>query len=182
MRPLILMPSINSHNSNACYLQLLFVQRCQHPPAAERCCWGGGPDPPSSRALLLGGGSAMGLGVRGGYRAVCGRSLRLDVITFLRPLQSPGRRSPTATPAWTRPPALPPRRRPCRRPERCRPRPESAQPRGGLAARVAAGVAPAIGQVATRGRRMASAALLLVRLYVRRTISYARFDRTSYRW
>ena len=29
------------------------VQRCQHPPQAERCCWGGGPDPPSSRALLL---------------------------------------------------------------------------------------------------------------------------------
>ena len=57
MRPLILMPTINSRNSNACYLQLLSVQRCQHPPAAERCCWGGGPDPPSSRALLLGGGS-----------------------------------------------------------------------------------------------------------------------------
>ena len=57
-----------------CYLQLLSVQRCQHPPAAERSCWGGGPDPPSSRALLLGGGSAMGLGVQGGYRAVCGRS------------------------------------------------------------------------------------------------------------
>ena len=50
MRPLILMPTINSRNSNACYLQLLSVQRCQHPPAAERCCWGGGPDPPSSRA------------------------------------------------------------------------------------------------------------------------------------
>ena len=88
MRPLILMPTINSRNSNACYLQLLSVQRCQHPPQAERCCWGGGPDPPSSRALLLGGGarppqqqsvllgggSAMGLGVQGGYRAVCGRS------------------------------------------------------------------------------------------------------------
>ena len=70
------------------YLQLS-VQRCQHPPAAERCCWGGGPDPPSSRALLLGGGpdppssralllegggSAMTLDVQGGYRAVCGRS------------------------------------------------------------------------------------------------------------
>ena len=82
MRPLILMPTINSRNSNACYLQLLSVQRCQHPPAAERCCWGGGPDPPSSsRALLLGGGvptppaaerscwgggAAMGLGVQGG--------------------------------------------------------------------------------------------------------------------
>ena len=50
------------------------VQRCQHPPAAERSCWGGGPDPPSSRALLLGGGSAMSLVVQGGYRAVCGRS------------------------------------------------------------------------------------------------------------
>ena len=61
MRPLILMPmpTINSRNSksNACYLQLLSVQRCQHPPQAERSCLGGGPDPPSSRALLLGGGS-----------------------------------------------------------------------------------------------------------------------------
>ena len=56
MRPLILMPTINSRNSNACYLQLLSVQRCQHPPQAERCCLGGGiPDPPSSSALLLGG-------------------------------------------------------------------------------------------------------------------------------
>ena len=52
MRPLILMPTINSRNSNACYLQLLSVQRCQHPPAAERCCWGGGPDPPSSRGHI----------------------------------------------------------------------------------------------------------------------------------
>ena len=88
MRPLILMPTINSRHWNACYLQLLSVQRCQHPPqaerscwggvrtppAAERCCLGGGPDPPSSRALLLGGGSAMALDVQGGYRAVCGRS------------------------------------------------------------------------------------------------------------
>ena len=40
MRPLILMPTINSRNSNACYLQLLSVQRCQHPPAAELWCWG----------------------------------------------------------------------------------------------------------------------------------------------
>ena len=37
MRPLILMPTINSRNSNACYLQLLSVQRCQHPPQAELC-------------------------------------------------------------------------------------------------------------------------------------------------
>ena len=57
MRPLILMPTINSRHWNACYLQLLSVQRCQHPPQAERSCWGGSPDPPSSRALLLGGGS-----------------------------------------------------------------------------------------------------------------------------
>ena len=27
-------------NANRTYLQLS-VQRCQHPPAAERCCWGG---------------------------------------------------------------------------------------------------------------------------------------------
>ena len=56
MRPLILVPTINYRHWNACYLQLLSVQRCQHPPQAERSCWGGGPDPPSSRALLLGGG------------------------------------------------------------------------------------------------------------------------------
>ena len=60
MRPLILVPTINSRHWNACYLQLLSVQRCQHPPQAELCCWGGG--------------SAMGLGVQGGYRAVCGRA------------------------------------------------------------------------------------------------------------
>ena len=47
MRPLILMPTINSRNSNACYLQLLSVQRCQHPPAAESAL-----DPaPASRPL-----------------------------------------------------------------------------------------------------------------------------------
>ena len=74
MRPLILVPTINSRHWNACYLQLLSVQRCQHPPQAERSCLGGGPDPPSSRALVLGGGSAMALDVQGGYRAVCGRS------------------------------------------------------------------------------------------------------------
>ena len=34
--------------SNHSVMRLL--QRCQHPPAAERSCWGGGPDPPSSRA------------------------------------------------------------------------------------------------------------------------------------
>ena len=48
MRPLILMPTINSRHWNACYLQLLSVQRCQHPPQAERSCWGepGGSGPP----------------------------------------------------------------------------------------------------------------------------------------
>ena len=39
---LILMPTINYRHWNACYLQLLSVQRCQHPP--------------TGRALLLGGG------------------------------------------------------------------------------------------------------------------------------
>ena len=58
MRPLILMPTINSRHWNACYLQLLSVQRCQHPPQAERSCWGRGPDPPSSRALQAAGGEA----------------------------------------------------------------------------------------------------------------------------
>ena len=42
MRPLILVSTINSRHWNTCYLQLLSVQRCQHPPQAERCCWGGG--------------------------------------------------------------------------------------------------------------------------------------------
>ena len=56
MRPLILVSTINSRHWNTCYLQLLSVQRCQHPPQAERCCWGGG--------------SAMALDVQGGYRAV----------------------------------------------------------------------------------------------------------------
>ena len=48
MRPLILMPTINSRHWNACYLQLLSVQRCQHPPQAERSCWGGVPTPPAA--------------------------------------------------------------------------------------------------------------------------------------
>ena len=60
MRPLILMPTINSRNSNACYLQLLSDTEM--------------PAPPTGRALLLGGGSAMALDVQGGYRAVSGRS------------------------------------------------------------------------------------------------------------
>ena len=42
VRPLILVPTINYRHWNACYLQLLSVQRCQHPPQAERYCWGGG--------------------------------------------------------------------------------------------------------------------------------------------
>ena len=43
MRPLVLVSTINSRhwNANRTYLQLLSVQRCQHPPQAERCCWGG---------------------------------------------------------------------------------------------------------------------------------------------
>ena len=41
MRPLILVSTINSRHWNTCYLQLLSVQRCQHPPQAERSCWGG---------------------------------------------------------------------------------------------------------------------------------------------
>ena len=35
MRPLILVSTINSRHWNTCYLQLLSVQRCQHPPQAE---------------------------------------------------------------------------------------------------------------------------------------------------
>ena len=41
MRPLILMPTINSRHWNACYLQLLSVQRCQHPPQQQRSACGG---------------------------------------------------------------------------------------------------------------------------------------------
>ena len=87
LKPFNIQHLADDWNANRTYLQLS-VQRCQHPPAAERCCWGGvptppaaerscwggGPDPPSTRALLLGGGSAMTLDVQGGYRAVCGRS------------------------------------------------------------------------------------------------------------
>lgn len=53
MRPLILMPTINSRNSNACYLQLLSVQRCQHPPQAERSCGGGSARIARVHAFLL---------------------------------------------------------------------------------------------------------------------------------
>ena len=54
MRPLILVPTINSRHWNACYLQLLSVQRCQHPPQADRVH----PSPPErcpqgSGAVLL---------------------------------------------------------------------------------------------------------------------------------
>ena len=91
MRPLILVSTINSRHWNTCYLQLLSVQRCQHPPQAERSCLGGGPDPPSSRALLLGGGSrppqqqsaAAGGGVGHGLRCAGG------VPSSVRPLLMP---------------------------------------------------------------------------------------------
>ena len=66
MRPLILMPTINSRTSNAY--------------ATYSCClYTEMPAPPTGRALLLGGGAAMGLGVQGGYRAMCGRSVVLAV-------------------------------------------------------------------------------------------------------
>ena len=62
MRPLILVSTINSRHWNTCYLQLLSVQRCQHPPQAERSCLGGvghgfrcaGGVPSSVRPLLVG--------------------------------------------------------------------------------------------------------------------------------
>ena len=56
VRPLILVPTINSRHWNACYLQLLSVQRCQHPPQAERSCWGGGSRPPQQQSAPAGGG------------------------------------------------------------------------------------------------------------------------------
>ena len=60
LKPFNIQHLADDWNANRTYLQLS-VQRCQHPPAAERCCWGG---------------SAMTLDVQGGfgYRAVCGRS------------------------------------------------------------------------------------------------------------
>ena len=48
LKPFNIQHLADDWNANRTYLQLS-VQRCQHPPAAERCCWGGGPDPPSSR-------------------------------------------------------------------------------------------------------------------------------------
>ena len=55
MRPLILVPTRNYRHWNACYLQLLSVQRCQHPPQAERSCWGGVRTPPAAERCCLGG-------------------------------------------------------------------------------------------------------------------------------
>ena len=42
MRPLILMPTINSRNSNACYLQLLSVHRDASTPHRQSAPAGGG--------------------------------------------------------------------------------------------------------------------------------------------
>ena len=42
MRPLILMPTINSRNSNACYLQLLSVHRDASTPHRQSAAAGGG--------------------------------------------------------------------------------------------------------------------------------------------
>ena len=69
MRPLILMPTINYRNSNACYLQLLSVHRDTEmpaPPPGRALLLGGGSRPPQQQSVLLGGGSAMGLGVQAG--------------------------------------------------------------------------------------------------------------------
>ena len=60
MRPLILVPTINSRHLER---MLLTAVVCTEMPA-----------PPTGRALLLGGGSAMTLEGQGGYRAMCGRS------------------------------------------------------------------------------------------------------------
>ena len=76
MRPLILMPTINSRHWNACYLQLLSVQRCQHPPQAERSCWGGGSRPPQQQSAAAGGGVGHELSCAGG------------VASRVRPLQT----------------------------------------------------------------------------------------------
>ena len=54
MRPLILMPTINSRHWNACYLLTAAVctEMPAPPPQAERSCWGGQTPPPSSRDEL----------------------------------------------------------------------------------------------------------------------------------
>ena len=44
--------------------------------ATYSCCLYRDASTPQQQSVLLGGGSAMGLGVQGGYRAVCGRSSR----------------------------------------------------------------------------------------------------------
>ena len=47
MRPLILVPTINSRHLERMLLIAiqLSAQRCQHPPQAELCCWGGPRSP-----------------------------------------------------------------------------------------------------------------------------------------
>ena len=64
MRPLILVPTINSRHWHACYLERPHTARyppctpkpmADPPPAAALCCWGGRDPPPSSSALPVGG-------------------------------------------------------------------------------------------------------------------------------
>ena len=56
MRPLILMPTINSRNSNACYLQLLSVHRDASTPHRQSAAAGGGSRPPQQQSAAAGGG------------------------------------------------------------------------------------------------------------------------------
>ena len=51
LKPFNIQHLADDWNANRTYLQLS-VQRCQHPPAAERCCWGGGvPTPPAAEGI-----------------------------------------------------------------------------------------------------------------------------------
>ena len=55
LKPFNIQHLADDWNANRTYLQLS-VQRCQHPPAAERCCWGGGSRPPQQQSAAAGGG------------------------------------------------------------------------------------------------------------------------------
>ena len=97
MRPLILVPTINSRHWNACYFTAAVCTEMPAPPTGRALLLGGGSGPPpgSSSALLLGGSeqilwgeqiaAGMTLDVQGGYRAMCGRSFmagRIRLVPF----------------------------------------------------------------------------------------------------
>ena len=78
MRPLILVPTINSRHWNACYFTAAVCTEMPAPPTGRALLLGGGGGPPQQQSAAAGGGSAMSLVVQGGYRAVSGRSCSLS--------------------------------------------------------------------------------------------------------